>query len=117
MMTRLMIVLSLLAPITYAADIQNSNYELRHQKAIINAITEECGSGDEYFLLSSSEKRQSVDQGITDTYFTTQIKKRYYVEKLKFIDTIVIVESALFDSYDHENETWGNYHVKNVICN
>ncbi len=112
----ILLALSFIYSVSFANEIVGSNFEARHQKAIIEAIEKQCASGDEYIEISSTQKRISVDQGITDIYFTTEILKKYYIENRKVEETKVKVDSMLSDSYDHLDSTWGSYLILNITC-
>lgn len=92
---------------TAMAAIPGSNYELRHQDIIVNALEKDCGRFEDLQQISSQEVEIRIDQGIKDVKFTTVLHGDSYT---------ITVESYLSDSYDHAAREWGIYSVDRVKC-
>lgn len=97
------------------AAIADSNYELRHQAAIEQAITT-CGFSGVATQLSSEEVVVNVDQGIRDVLYTTVLSVRVPMDQYLFDDYRVSVKSEFADMYDHNAADWGVYSVTSINC-
>ncbi len=92
------------------AAISGSAYEARHIQVIEKAIVEKCGLATHALAqLSSQETPVQVDNGIRDIYYATVLQTEN--------GTQIKVQSTYFDSYDHQDKTWGSYIVQDVTCN
>lgn len=110
------IIASLLLSFAAHAEIADSKYVDRHQAMLTEAIYNACGAYGRITQLSSAETEHRVDQGIIDTYYTTQFE--LYVKIDQGIRDIYIVEakSAQYSAYDHNAKDWGIYDVISVDC-
>lgn len=108
-MSKSLVLISFLFVQNAMASIPGSTYELRHQKAIETAVTNDCGVFKNLVQTASEQEEIRIDQGIRDVRFTTTLiaDKNYEIS----------VESYYSDSYDHEARDWGHYSVTSVQCN
>lgn len=98
------------------AAIANSDYEIRHNDLIENAIRTECIQMDKLELISSSKEVIRVDQGIIDAKYSTQLQGKLRVDQNSFEYFDITVKTSYSDSYDHASKEHGVYSVDSVEC-
>lgn len=109
-------ILSSLFALSVSANLQNANYEDRHNKLIEKRIDSECGYMKDLELVNFSVKTIRIDQGITDREYTTILTGKQRMDQNIFDTYEIIVESTYSDMYDHANKDWGVYSVESVKC-
>ncbi|WP_372656114.1 hypothetical protein [Halobacteriovorax sp.] len=98
------------------AKITNSDYKPRMEKAIIEAIINECNVMEDLTLVNSVEEIDEVDQGMEDVLYTSTFTGQQVYDQ-NFYDTYdITVKTWYYDMYDHSSKEWGDYLVKSVEC-
>lgn len=115
-MKAFLLAVALLASQTAFSEIKASTFEARHQSLIEKAVYDKCGLNGPMTLVSTTEKADRVDQGITDIYYTTELSVKSTVDQYVTFFSKVVVESVKFDMYDHSTQNWGAYSVTSVTC-
>lgn len=116
-MKLIMMVLTLILVQTAFAQIENSNYEKRHQVLIENSVRNKCSVRmGNLTQLSSVEETVQVDQGVRDTYFSTVLQGFYRIDQGQYDEYEITVRSVRFEAYDHDAQSWGQYSVDSVQC-
>ncbi|EQC50994.1 hypothetical protein [Bacteriovorax sp. DB6_IX] len=110
------LLLGLLVTTGVNAEIINSNYEVRLNNAIENAITNECNQMLDLTILSSKIVEDRIDQGITDLKITTTLSGKQRYDQNIFDQYEIVVESEYADAYDHATGEYGWYDIKSVEC-
>lgn len=99
------------------ANILGSEMESEHQILIKEEIVKVCQVNPFSLVqVKSEESVVSVDQGIHDVYFTTQLEMKVKIDQGVFDTYKVLVKSARFDQYDHKNKRWGAYAIESIEC-
>ena len=112
---KLLLILILL-PLSTFASISGSPLSPRHQQVIAEAVYKKCGHGRHLTYVSHTQRDFKVDQGIIDTYFTTELAFMVRVDQGIFDTYKVVVESLYSSHYDHIARQWGAYNVESVTC-
>ena len=97
------------------AGMTTNTYELEHQTQIAEAIKQKCNVDGAMQITSSTEQSVSVDNGITDIYYTTEVQVREKMDQF-YSTTMATVKSVKSDMYDHKTKNWGSYSVISVEC-
>jgi hypothetical protein len=93
-----------------------SNFEVRHQSAVLQALEAKCGYVGDVEVVSSTVEEIRVDQGIVDQKFTTVLRYKQPLDQMMFDLYEANVVSFLYDHYDHSTGNWGAYSVESVSC-
>lgn len=96
--------------------IRESDYEARHQKAIVQGVYELCGLYGVLIQKSSTVKKARIDQGIVDYYYSTKFELRVGIDQYLYDEYSVTVESAIYSAYDHKAKDWGQIEVLSANC-
>lgn len=98
------------------AQLQNSTYEPQHQELIEKTVMGQCSHAGTLFVVTESEKIISVDQGIQDKEFITELAFRSSSDQFSSDKSRVTVYSKYSDAYDHTHKIWGSYQISKVVC-
>lgn len=93
-----------------------SNFEVRHQSAVLKALEAKCGYVGDVEVVSSTVEEIRIDQGIVDRKFTTVLRYKQPLEQMAFDIYEANVVSFLYDQYDHSSGNWGAYSVESISC-
>lgn len=93
-----------------------SNFEVRHQSLVLQALQDKCGYRGDVEVMSSTVEEFRIDQGITDYKFTTVLRYKQRMDQMIFDTYEANVVSYLYDQYDHSAGNWGAYSVESVSC-
>lgn len=93
-----------------------SNFEVRHQSLVLQALQEQCGFYGDVEVMSSTVEEIRIDQGIVDRKFTTVLRYKQRLDQMIFDTYEANVVSYLYDHYDHSTGNWGAYSVESVSC-
>lgn len=93
-----------------------SNFEVRHQSAVLQALEAKCGYVGDVEVVSSTVEEIRVDQGIVDQKFTTVLRYKQRLDQMIFDTYEANVVSFLYDHYDHSTGNWGAYSVESISC-
>ena len=93
-----------------------SNFEVRHQSAVLQALEAKCGYVGNVEVMSSTVEDIRVDQGIVDQKFTTVLRYKQRLNQMIFDTYEANVVSFLYDQYDHSTGNWGAYSVESISC-
>lgn len=103
--------------ITAQAQIENSNYEQRHQTLLENKIYKTCEVAfGRIIQISEATIEDRVDQGVVDFYYTSEFELIVKYDQGVIDRYSVTTKSAKHDMYDHDLKDWGVYSVSSVNC-
>lgn len=109
-------VLTLAASLSHA-QITNSGYDPRHEALITKAVFKACGvSFGKIELTSKNVTKDVVDQGVIDTYYTSNLKMVVKIDQGVRDIYSIVVQSAMYAGYDHGAQDWGMYSVESATC-
>ncbi|MDD0852850.1 hypothetical protein HBN50_07075 [Halobacteriovorax sp. GB3] len=111
-----MMTLALLISTSAFATVKNSSYAALHNKALVEAITNECNEMKDLTIVTTKEEIDQVDQGITDYYYTTVLTGKQRYDQNIFDKYTITVESSYLDGYDRSTGESGTYFVNSVKC-
>lgn len=99
------------------AEISNSSYDQRHQAMLEVAIFSACEvAHGRMEQVASQQIERRVDSGVTDVYFSTEIRLSVKVDQGVFDHYKVITRSIKSSAYDHDAKDWGIYSIESVRC-
>jgi hypothetical protein len=98
------------------AEVANSKYSARHQSLLQKAVYDACGAYGQVTQLSTTEVEDRIDQGVIDTYYTTQLELYVRIDQGVRDTYLVEVKSAQYSAYDHEAKDWGIYEILSASC-
>lgn len=119
MKTILLTTIALLIGTAAQAEILNSQYDVRHQAMLEEAVAKACNSYNparKLIQVSSSVVEHKVDQGITDLYFTTELELTVKIDQGVYDVYTVKAQTLLASAYDHTAQDWGIYSVEGITC-
>ncbi len=119
MKTILLTTIALLIGTAAQAEIQNTQYDARHQAMLEKAVAKACNNYNDarkLVQISSSVVKHKVDQGITDLYFTTELELTIRIDQGVYDIYTVKAKTLLADAYDHTAQDWGIYSVESISC-
>jgi hypothetical protein len=93
-----------------------SNFEVRHQSLVLQALEAKCGYVGDVEVISSTVEGIRIDQGIVDQKFTTVLRYKQRLNQMIFDTYEANVVSFLYDHYDHTTGNWGAYSVESISC-
>lgn len=110
-----LLLLTLLSQTTFASII-NSNYEVRMNDTIETAIVNNCNQMLELTLIKTEKRVEEIDQGIIDIYYTSTFTGKQVYDQNIYDVYDITVETSYDNSYDHQAQESGYYHVDSVEC-
>ncbi len=114
-MKQIILLLTLAAAQICQAEITNASYDRAHTSIIAEAIKQKCNVDGAMRITASTEQSVSVDNGITDIYYTTEVQIQEKMDQFSSA-TMASVKSMKSDMYDHSTKNWGAYSVISVEC-
>jgi hypothetical protein len=93
-----------------------SNFEVRHQAVVLQALEAKCGYVGNVEVMSSTVEEIRIDQGIVDQKFTTVLRYKQRLDQMIFDTYEANVVSFFYAQYDHTTGNWGAYEVESISC-